>query len=172
MKKLLLLSITAIFLFSSELYFTPFESHQALKKLLTWIDQAHSRIDIALYSFTNKTIAKRLKNAARRGVHIRIILDHDQNVGDRYSQIGYLAKYKNIDVFTLRGKKIKKRDDFGKMHMKLAIIDSKRLIFGSANWSHSAFKRNYELIYFVEDYALAKKSTKVFERILREAKRY
>jgi phosphatidylserine/phosphatidylglycerophosphate/cardiolipin synthase-like enzyme len=171
-KKLILLSISAIFLFSSELFFTPFESQQALKKLLTWIDQAHYRIDVAMYSFTNKTIAKRLKNAARRGVCVRVILDHDQNVGDRYSQIGYLAKYENIFVYTIRGKKLKRRDDFGKMHMKLAIIDSKRLIFGSANWSNSAFKRNYELIYFIEDYALAKKSTKTFERILRKAKRY
>ncbi len=172
MKKLLLLSITAIFLFSSDLFFMPYESHQAFSQLLRWIDRAHSRIDVAMYSFTNKKIAKRIKNAATRGVKVRLILDYDQNVGDHYSKIGYLAKYQNIEVFTLQGKRLRSNEGFGKMHIKLAIIDGKKLIFGSANWSNSAFKRNYELIYFVEDYALAKKSEKVFEMMLREAKRY
>ena len=172
MTKLLLLSISAIFLFSSDLYFTPFESRQALTQLLRWIDQAHSSIDVAMYSFTNKRIAKRLKNAAKRGVHVRIILDKEQNLRDRYSQIKYLAKYRNIDLYTLQGKKLREEDHFGKMHIKLAIIDRKRLIFGSANWSNSAFLRNYELIYFIEDYTLAKKSKKIFERMLQNAEPY
>ncbi|MRJ02651.1 MAG: DUF1669 domain-containing protein [Epsilonproteobacteria bacterium] len=172
MKRLLLLSILVLQLFSGDLLFMPYESQQALKQLLRWIDQAHSTIDVAIYSFTNHTIAKRLKGAAKRGVHVRVIFDRDQALKSRYSQIGYLAKYRRIEVFTLEGKKLRTRDFMGKMHMKLAIIDGKRLVFGSANWSYSAFKRNYELIYFVEDYRLAKKALSAFNRMVREATPY
>jgi len=172
MKKFILLSICSFILLGGDLYFLPFESRKALSQLLHWIDRAHSSIDVAMYSFTNKTIAKRLKNAAKRGVDVRIILDERQNLKDRYSQIGYLAKYRNIELYTLKGKKIKRYEHFGKLHLKLAIIDRKRLIFGSANWSRSAFAYNYELIYFLQDIPKAKKATHYFERLLRSAKRY
>ncbi|MRI84011.1 MAG: nuclease NucT [Nitratiruptor sp.] len=172
MRRLFLLSILSLTLFSGELYFTPFESQEALKKLLRWIDQAHSSIDVAIYTFTNHTIAKRLKNAAKRGVRIRIIVDEKQAF-NRYSQVGYLAKYRNIALFTLQGKRLRSDEEYmGKMHLKLAIIDGKRLIFGSANWSYSAFKRNYELLYFIQDYSLAKKARKYFHRLLSRAKPY
>ncbi|BCD68599.1 phospholipase D-like domain-containing protein [Nitratiruptor sp. YY09-18] len=172
MKKFFLLSFLVLHLLSAQLYFLPFESRDAMHQLLRWIDQAHYKIDIAMYSFTNKKIAKRLVNAAKRGVKIRLILDEEQNLKDRYSQIGYLAKYPNIAVFTIKGKYAKRGEYYGKMHMKLAIIDNKRLIFGSANWSNSAFKRNYELLYFLDDLQKAKKSERFFERILRKAKEY
>ena len=172
MKKLILLSIFSLALFSGDLYFLPFESQKALAQLLSWIDKAYNSIDVAMYSFTNKKIAKRLKNAAARGVKVRLILDEEQNLNDRYSQIGYLAKYRNIKVYTLQGKKIRRHEDFGKLHLKLAIIDRKRLVFGSANWSKSAFSYNYELIYFLQDIPKAKKATNYFERLLRSAKRY
>ncbi len=172
MKKLLILSIFCTFLLSSQLFFTPFESQKALKTIIKEIRGAKSRIDIAMYSFTNKKLAKELKNAARRGVKIQIIFDSDQNLKSRYSQIGYLAKYRNIQIFTLSGKRIKDSENFGRMHIKMALIDNKTLIFGSANWTNSAFKRNYELIYIVKDYALAKKALKYFNRLLKKSKLY
>ncbi len=172
MKKSLLLSILGIYLLAHELYFLPYESMKAKQRLLFFIDHAKTSIDVAMYSFTNKIIAKHLKNAARRGVHLRIVLDYDQNMGDRYSQIGYLAKYKNIDLYTIKGKYVRHGDYYGKMHIKMGIFDHKILTFGSANWTNSAFKSNYELIYFVKDYALAKKALRAFERIVRSARRY
>ncbi len=172
MKKFLLLSLFIAALLADELYFMPFEAQKAKSQLLRWIDQAHSTIDVAMYSFTNKKIATHLKNAAKRGVRIRLLLDEEQNTKDRYSQMGYLAKYKNIAIYTIRGKYSKHGEFYGKMHIKLAIIDGKHLVFGSANWSNSAFKRNYELIYFMEDYAKAKKAKKYFERMVRKAQEY
>ena len=172
MKKLLLLSLVTIVLLGSELYFLPFEAEAAKKRLLFWIDKSKSSIDIAIYSFTNKTIAKHLKNAAKRGVKIRIVADYKQSTKSRYSQIGYLAKYKNISIYLLKGKYAKKGEYYGKMHMKLAIIDNKKLVFGSANWSYSAFRTNYELIYFLQDYAKAKKAKKYFELLYSYASSY
>ncbi len=172
MKKLLLLSILGTVLLASELYFMPFEAKNAQKRLLFWIDTAKNSIDIAMYSFTNKTIAKRLKNAAKRGVKIHIVADFEQSMRDRHSKIGYLAKYKNINVRLTRGKYVKRGKYYGKMHMKLAIFDNKKIILGSANWSHSAFGNNYETIYFIKDYAQAKKAKKFFSSLFSQALPY
>ena len=169
MKKLLILSIFSIVLLASELYFLPFEAEKAEKKLLQWIDTSKYSIDIAMYSFTNKTIAKRLKNAAQRGIKISIISDFEQAMKNRYSKIGYLAKYKNIAIRLLKGKYVKRGEYYGKMHMKLAIFDNKKVAFGSANWSNAAFKSNYELIYFLKDYKQAKKAQKYFNRLFMQA---
>ncbi len=171
MKHLFVLSILLGHLLSGELFFTPFEAKDAQNRLIRWIELSRSSIDIAIYSFTNRTIAKALKNAAKRGVAVRIVCDAKEAI-KRYSQIGYLAKYRNIKVFTLRGKYSKRGEFYGKMHMKLAIFDNKRLIFGSANWTYSAFRRNYEVIYFLQDYAQAKKAKRYFEALVRKAQEY
>jgi len=154
------------------LYVMPKESKEALSALLDSIDKAKYRIDAAIYSFTHKKIAKRLKNAAKRGVKIRIIFDKKSNRKYKKSQIRYLAKYSNIDIYLIDGKRFKNRDYFGKMHMKLAIIDNKRLLFGSANWSYSAFGKNYELLYIIESYPMAKKAENYFEQMVKKAEKY
>ena len=43
------------------------------------------------------------------------------------------------------------------MHVKLAIIDDKYLVTGSANYSYSAFYKNYEYIIIDNDKYLIKK---------------
>jgi len=154
-----------------ELYMLPYEARAAKKELLRWIDKSHHTLDIAIYSFTNKEIAKRVKNAAKRGVRVTILTDQKQ-ASDRFSQIGYLAKYRNIRIYVLRGKYSKRGEFYGKMHMKLAIFDNKKIVLGSANWTNSAFRRNYETLYFVEDYAKAKKAKRYFEAMVREAQEY
>ena len=45
----------------------------------------------------------------------------------------------------------------GIMHIKMAVIDKKIVIFGSANWTYSAFSKNYETLFVSKDYAMAKK---------------
>ncbi|BCD60802.1 MULTISPECIES: phospholipase D-like domain-containing protein [unclassified Nitratiruptor] len=170
--RFLIILFLGLSLYAQSLYLLPFEAKAAKTELLQKIDHANHEIAVAIYSFTHKTIAKHLKNAAKRGVHVLIIADEEQNRNNPYSQIGCLQKYKNIEVFTLKGRYNKKREYYGKMHMKLAIIDNKWLIFGSANWSYSAFGKNYETLYFVKDYAMAKKAKKMFARMLRKAKPY
>jgi len=172
MKKIIVLTLLSMFLIADELYILPYEAKPAFSKLLKSIDLAKHKIDITIYSFTNHKIAKRLKNAAKRGVKVRIIFDKESNLFNKKSQIGYLSKYRNIEAFIISGKPYRNRDSFGKMHMKLMIIDNKKVIFGSANYSYSAFAKNYELLYFKEDYKLAKKCEKYFERMMREAQEY
>lgn len=155
-----------------DIYFMPQDGKEALEELIFRIQKAESKIDIAIYSFTNTQISAALKSAAKKGVKIRIVFDEEANKNDKFSQIDELAKIQNIECKTIKGKSYERRSNEGKMHVKLAIIDNKLLIFGSANWSKSAFESNYELIYFLEDYQKAKIATAFFEKLYKEAKEY
>jgi phosphatidylserine/phosphatidylglycerophosphate/cardiolipin synthase-like enzyme len=147
----------------------PDEGKDAQKKVVELIKSAKDRVDIAMYSFTNRSIADAIKIAAKKGVKVTIVVDKEANVNSKYSQAGKLATLKGVDVYAAKGKKSKSGKYFGKMHLKLAVIDSKTTILGSANWSKSAFESSYELLYIIEDYALAKKSRAVIEKIARES---
>ncbi|WP_197972075.1 phospholipase D-like domain-containing protein [Nitrosophilus labii] len=172
MKKFFLFLFFSLFLWADEIYILPYEAKPALDTLLKSIDLSKNQIDIAIYSFTNRKIAKHLKKAAKRGVKIRIIFDKESNLYNKRSQLRYLAKYKNIKTYIISGKPFKKNDSYGKMHMKLMIIDNKRVILGSANYSYSAFGKNYEILYIKDDYKIAKKCEKYFERIKSKAQEY
>jgi phosphatidylserine/phosphatidylglycerophosphate/cardiolipin synthase-like enzyme len=163
---LLLLTFVRVPLNASELYLLPEDSQKALSAILKSIDHSQKSIRIMIYNFTHKKIAKRLKNAAKRGVKVEIIFDQKNSRSDkRRSMLYFLAKYKNIFVYKLKGKYIKQQDRFGIMHMKSAVFDHRHVIFGSANWTYSAFGKNYEMLYEDDDYAKAKKLEKNFEKM-------
>jgi len=155
-------------------YFMPQDSSRAIKEIINSIKYAKKDIKCSIYSFTRKDFAKALANAAKRGVKVEIIFDWETNTERKRSRsrLRYLAKYKNIDIYIARGKISKNGKYYGKLHAKVMIIDQKRVIFGSANWSKSAFSQNYEVVSIVDDYAVAKKFIKYFERIKSKAKRY
>ncbi len=179
-RSLLLLTLLLLFydgrpsLFASvEIYTLPYQARPALRKMLDAIDSAHYRIDAAIYSFTHKSIAKHLAAAARRGVRIRILFDRSSNLHNPKSRIGYLAKYRNIDVFTLSGRHYRGPDsEKALMHMKTMVIDNRRIVTGSANWTYSAFGKNYETFCIIDDYGLARKVSSALQRMAKEAKPY
>lgn len=151
-------------------YLLPQDADKAYQAIINNIDQSKNSIKISIYNFTHKEIAKRLKSAAKRGVKIEIIFDkRSSNTQRRKSMLYYLAKYKNITVYKLKGKISKNRKYHGIMHMKIALFDKNRVIFGSANWSRNAFTKNYELLYFTKDYAVAKKFNKYFEQMIKKS---
>ncbi len=153
---------------ASTLYMLPQQSEEALSCLVKSIDHSKKSIKITIYNFTHKKIAKRLKAAAKRGVRVEIIFDAKSNTAmRRSSMLYYLAKYRNISVYKLRGKYIKKHDRYGIMHLKAALFDHRRICFGSANWTYSAFGKNYEMLYVDDDYAKAKQFERYFEKLKR-----
>ncbi len=154
-------------------FLLPKDADAAMEVLINHIDQSKKTIKITMYSFTNKKIAKRLKRAAKRGVKIEIIFDEKSAKKDRKkSMIYYLAKFKNVTVYTLKGKISKNRKYHGIMHQKIALFDHNRIVFGSANWSKSAFGKNYELLYATKDLKIAKKFLKYFNKMKNEAREF
>ena len=162
---LLALTLTRVPAKAGELFMLPEQSNEALSALIKSIDHSKNSIKITIYNFTHKKIANRLKAAARRGVKVEIIFDAKSARTDkRRSMLYYLAKYKNITVYKLHGRYIKRQKRYGIMHLKGAVFDHRRIVFGSANWTYSAFGKNYEMLYVADDYALAKAFEKAFEK--------
>lgn len=158
---------------SNELFMMPKEQKAALQSLITSFEHAQENIDIAIYSFTNREIAKALRDAASRGVKITAIYDESSNEPkNKNSTIGYLAKLKNIDVCTLKGNKAKNGKYFGIMHMKVAIIDHSTLFIGSANWSKNAFENNYETLLRTTQKPLVDKSNAYLQEMRKDCVPY
>jgi len=146
--------------YAKEIYFMPKEGKKAEDKLFYLFTNAKKEIKIVIYTFTNKKLAKALKIAAKKGVKITIISDKEASKY-HYSVIPRLAALKNINIYLLSGKKYK-NNETAKMHVKLSIIDNKYLITGSANYSYSAFYKNYEYIFIHKDKNLITKFNKFF----------
>ena len=155
---------------ADSLYFMPYENKQALASLIQSFKGAREHIAVAIYSFTNREIAKALRDAASSGVKIQIIYDKSSNLKNTTSTIGYLAKYKNISVCTLEGLSAKNYN--GIMHQKMAIIDKSLLFIGSANWSKSAFEHNYETSLVSKNKEFIDKALKTFKIMHKNCKPY
>ncbi|MDU7692684.1 MAG: phospholipase D-like domain-containing protein [Helicobacter sp.] len=157
-------------IFAKEAVFVlPYDNKQALKELKSSIKNAKNSVDIAIYSFTHKDIAKSIREAAKQGVKVRIIYDKSQ-LDSKFSTIGNLSAIRNINTCVLRG--IGSGNISGIMHQKLLIIDGSKIAFGSANWSKNAFTNNYEILYFTDNAKLASKINSSFREMWRACKPY
>ena len=95
---ILLLSFLSYYAHAQErLYIMPYEQEQALRDLIVSIAKAQKTINIAIYSFTNREIAKALRDASSRGIKINIIYDMGQkNIENicRFQKTPYLCNRK------------------------------------------------------------------------------
>ncbi len=172
-QKVLLTILLATSIFAKDaIFFMPRDADIAIKELLRTLEGAKKSVDIAMFSFTNRDISKKLKNIAKDGIKVRIIYDKKSNINDKYSTIGYLSKYKNIDTYTISGDVAKNGKYSGSMHIKIAIIDSRTVVFGSANWSKSAFSINHELLFINSDEEIVKKSIDYFDFMIKNSSQY
>ena len=172
MRFLFIFIIFPYFLFADSMYFMPYDATKAVNALIKEIKAAKNEVNIAIYTFTNREISKAIRDSAKRGVKFNIIFDHKSNIDNDISAIGYLAKLKNIYACTLQGKISNNKKYFGIMHNKLAIIDKKTIIFGSANWSKSAFEINYEMLIISQNKDYINQATKYFDKMLSECEKY
>ncbi|MDQ1341270.1 MAG: hypothetical protein QG567_2428 [Campylobacterota bacterium] len=153
------------------IFLMPKDSEIALKILCKDLGDAKKSIKASIYSFTHYEIAKAIKKAAKNGAKIEIIFDEESNLDNKDSQLGNLAKIKNIEAYTIKGEQGKKKY-YGKMHMKIAIIDDKKIYFGSANWSHSAFSISYELLYSTTSQEIIDENLVFFNEMLKNSTKY
>jgi phosphatidylserine/phosphatidylglycerophosphate/cardiolipin synthase-like enzyme len=163
LKKLLLIFAFITSLLAKEVYFMPMDGSLAEKRLFYLFSHAHRQIKMTIYTFTNKKLARALKIAAKKGVKVTIIADKKEATY-KYSVIPNLATIKNIKVLLLSGKSYKNGDK-AKMHVKMTIVDNKYLIIGSANYSYSAFYKNYEYILIETDKELIGAFESFFEKL-------
>jgi len=128
-------------------YILPKESDKVIEKLEKLIEQTQSQIDIAVYNFEYKKIAKFLKKASKKGIKINILFEK-KKLKNKKAKYEYLCKNKNIECKTYKE---------AKQHMKLMIFDNTVAMLGSANLTKESFRENLELIYFSDNLKIIQK---------------
>ena len=112
------------------------------------IKEAKQSIYVQAYGFTSKNILNALIEAKNRGVEIEIILDRSN----------FHKKKQNI-IRLLESNQIRIYQDkvAGIAHNKIMIIDSKKVITGSFNFTENAEKNNAENVIILDDINVANK---------------
>ena len=171
-KKISLVFIFALFFINSaysrdiEVYFTP--SYKALDALVDLINVSTKSIDAAIYTFTSRPLAHALVLAKKRGVKVRVVVDKSANnpKDNKYTKYEYL-KSNGIEI--RYAKAHTHWDRKGIMHNKFAVIDSKTVATGSANWTASAFVINDENVIIINREDIANVYEKDFNTLWKNA---
>lgn len=132
------------------------------QEILFNINNADKSIDLALYGYSRIfAIEEALKNAIKRGVKIRLVIDMDDKGKNIYPDterlLTIVSDYKD-DRFSNESQKL--------MHNKFCIFDDKILITGSANLSHtdmSGFNSNSVIV--IDSLDIAKIYKQEFEQM-------
>lgn len=141
---ILLISSSSAF---EDVYFLPKDSKKVQKDMEKYITNAKESIDIAMYNLSYRKLVELLNEASNRGVKVKIY---------------YYKKKADLD------EKIELVKVMDKLHTKLAIIDRKIVIFGSANWTDEAFKDNYEVLYITDRNEMVKQFNDFYKTIKRD----
>ena len=110
------------------------------------VGRATESILVLAYSFTSPSIVTALVEAHRRGVRVELVLDKSQRSDkrsgtDEVAQAGILTRIDARHAIA---------------HNKVMIIDGKKIITGSFNFTRSAEERNAENLLIVESTELAR----------------
>ena len=119
------------------IYFTP--GPDCENNIVAEIKKA-KKIDIAVYSITNRKIGDAILEAHKRGAKVRVITDRLM-ASNQYSLDEELVAA-GIPVVIHKKHKI--------MHNKYAIFDGKTIVTGSYNWTKAASQSNSENCLFFE----------------------
>jgi len=107
---------------------------------------AKESVFVQAYSLTSAMIIHQLKIAHQRGVKVAVLLDAG-NLSDNKEVAGEL-KRAGINVYYDKMPSI--------AHNKVMIIDHKKVITGSFNFTNAADKKNAENVVLIEDNEIAK----------------
>jgi phosphatidylserine/phosphatidylglycerophosphate/cardiolipin synthase-like enzyme len=121
-------------------------AHDIRDAVLSAIAGARRTIDVEMYVLSDLLVVDALRQAAARGIRVRVLLDPGQP--------------QNLQsMATLRAASVEARlfraPPGIKLHAKLGIFDHTVVVFGSCNWSRSGFTRNHELDLVIQDAGLA-----------------
>ena len=133
------------------------------------IREAKEEICVAVAWFTSRMLMNELGNLKRRGVDIKVIISDDEK-NKRKNNESKLASVCNRMKTVVIPKK-GNRNYNNLMHNKYCIIDNKKIIDGSYNWSNNA-KYNLEHVIVIESRTIAKMYKDSFDKIYNNPEYY
>ena len=126
------------------------------------VGSAEKTLDVMLYQFSNPAMQEELAKAVERGVVVRVILeprvDSNYATAETLSQNGIQVKWASRE--------------YTNTHSKTAVVDGRKIIVGSTNWSKQAMRSNRESTVLIDSEELAKEFLAVFEEDWVKAKEY
>lgn len=136
------------------------------------IREARKELCIAMAWFTSQNLMNELSSLKKRGVNIKVIIsDAKANNKSKYK----LQNACNALKIAIMPKRSSKNNNYNKndnlMHNKYCIIDNKKVIDGSYNWSNNA-KYNLEHVIIIESENVAKMYKDSFDKIYNNQKYY
>lgn len=141
-------------------YFSPGDRKAMKDDLFALIDNATQSIYIAMYWITDDSLIDRIIAAKQRNVSIELYLDESSSdIGTTIEKLLQNDITPIVFPSQLRGT--------GIMHDKFFIIDTAKVVTGSANFTRPAFddnlqKFNYENVVIIESFDIASQFLKNF----------
>jgi len=126
-------------------------------KIIGWLNESRSTLDICMYMLTYNLFVNAIIDAHRRGVKVRLIVDED-NVSTTW-KLGTMGISKKVK---------RKIYNVNLMHHKFIIIDNKKVILGSLNWTIKGVHNNWENTFLTNDFKLVGPFIQEFQRLWNE----
>lgn len=126
-----------------QVFMIPAQGQAAKERLLQLINAAERRLDIAAYELEDPDLGQALRQAAGRGVAVRLYTDRDYQREARES-LGAAGRGGRQGCETLEGIRVCYDDRQPFMHHKFAVVDDSGVWTGSTNLTWNAFARNDE----------------------------
>ncbi len=132
---------------------TPLFSPGSQEEITQYLGSAETSIDVMLYQFSNPALQEALAEARARGVRVRVLLE--PRVDSNYAMASLLAEQ---GIWVKWASK-----EYTNTHAKTAVIDGRKVLVGSTNWSVQAMRSNREASVLVDSVEVAVEFEKVFE---------
>lgn len=134
--------------------FTQADQHPE-ERLISVIRGAERTLDIAIYSLTYPGIVGAIRDAAKRGVAVRLLTDRIQSAGKTQKEA--------LKLLGSAGVPIKINRHSGLMHLKLTVADRQVATTGSFNYSKAASTTNDEMLVVIRDSGIASAFADAFD---------
>lgn len=98
-------------------------------------------------------LLEELREAARRGVVVRLLLDPDDQGNE--AAVELLASWTRAEALPLSAKLMDRTHPFERLHLKGLILDARGVAVGSQNWGQTSLTENREVTLLLETEELA-----------------
>ncbi|XP_026814209.1 mitochondrial cardiolipin hydrolase-like [Rhopalosiphum maidis] len=128
-----------------------------LNIIIECLNKAKRTLDICMYMLTHDSLTNSIIDAYKRGVNVKIILNEDNAMTTwQLGSMGILKKVK------------KNKYDEYLMHHKFVIIDNKKVILGSMNWTKMSVRANWENVFITNNCELVNPFRQEFQRLWKQ----
>ncbi|XP_051993458.1 mitochondrial cardiolipin hydrolase [Xyrauchen texanus] len=134
----------------------PHGTETSFSRLLGHLLSACVSLDLCVFSFSHVELSRVVLHLHNRGVTVRVVTDRD-----------YMA-ITGTQIGTLRRAGICVRHEMSSavhMHHKFALVDGRKLITGSLNWTLTAVQSNKENVMVTEEPELVRPYLKEFQKL-------